>query len=51
MRIKLTNRSGEKHGVRWEGWVADPKRVYAHRGRQGILVHLVCVELVKNLTS
>ena len=26
--------------MRWDGWVADPKRVYAHRGRQGSLVHL-----------
>ena len=37
--LSSTNRSGEKHGVRWDGWVADPKRVYAHRGRQGSLVH------------
>ena len=32
-----SNRSGVKHGVRWDGWVAFPKRVPSPRGMGGLV--------------
>ena len=33
----ISNRSGVKHGVRWDGWVAVPKRVTSPRGLGGLV--------------
>ncbi len=33
----MSNRSGVKHGVRWDGWVAVPKRVPSPRGLGGLV--------------